>query len=210
MGTESGTSEASAEGSYAHLAFEWALLHGDTEILEHITSVVMEEDLTPILEWAWSQSGELYAEVGLDYGRAFGYVGLTGTSDIVVVHQDYLTIADLKYGRGVVEVRTEKDGFNPQLMVYLVGAVEEFRPRDSYRLVILQPRASHADGPIREVVVTHAELEEFKAHLEKALSSNFRKGNLVVGDHCRKWCKALAVCPAVKEHAITVFRDNPL
>lgn len=208
--SDSGASEVSVEGSYAHLAFEWALLDGGFEILEHVTTLSMEEDLIPLLEWTWNQPGVIHEEDSLDYGQAFGYVGLTGTSDIVIEDPACLTVADLKYGRGVVEVESEKDGFNPQLMIYLVGAVEKYGPREAYRLVILQPRAHHPDGPIREVYLSHLALVEFKVHLLKALEANYLKGSLVAGDHCRKWCRALAICPAVKEQAISIFRSTPL
>lgn len=202
-------SEASTEGSYAHLAFEWALLDGGTEILEHVCTLPMEEDLIPVLEWAWNLEGTVHPEQRVDYGQVFEYVGLTGTSDLIEDHPDYLHVADLKYGRGLVELRVP-GGFNPQLMIYLVGAVAKFGPRKSYRLSILQPRAYHKDGPIRTVEVPPEELDAFSKQLEHALAQNYTRGKLVTGDHCRKWCRALAVCPAVKEQAITIFRNTPI
>lgn len=168
--------------------------HSDPDVTRHIQSVV---------NWTYNQKGTVHPEVEMDYGEEFGYVGLFGTSDIVIVHRFHLTVGDLKYGFGLVEVEN-----NTQMMVYLVGAVAKFGKRKKYRLVILQPRGDHFKGPIREVWITHDELEAFKLKLNEAIADSYSNKAPVVGPHCRKYCAALAICPGVKEHSIRLFKES--
>lgn len=195
------SSAAADEGTMAHAVLESVLSekikvveHPDLDVTRHIQSVA---------DWVYRQKGVVHPEVEVDYGEEFGYVGLFGTSDIVIVHRSHLTVGDLKYGFGLVEVEN-----NTQLMIYLVGSVAKFGKRKKYRLVILQPRGDHFKGPIREVWVTHAELEEFKLRLSQAIADSYSNKPPVVGPHCRKYCAALAVCPGVKEQSIRMFKES--
>lgn len=154
------------------------------------------DHLVECVEWIERQPGHLYSEARLDFGEGFGYVGLTGTVDVALVEPDRLTIADLKYGRMLVEVRDSNGRLNPQLMTYLVAAINRFGKRDRYRLAILQPRAYHEDGPIRVVEVSPAELEVFLFDLERAIDANYNDGAHEPGDHCRKFCTAMPTCRA--------------
>lgn len=202
-GRDSGLTPSAEEGTLAHSVLE-ALLTGyplpgniPPEMFDYVSSVS---------EWMQSQSGELHVEVPVDFGDAFGFVGLTGTPDQILVEPDCLTIGDLKYGMQPVEVQG-----NSQLLCYLVGAVGKFGPRERYRIVIQQPRAYHPDGPIREAFVTPAELEVFSKELHRAIRGSF--GNSpkhTVGQHCRHYCPALATCPAVREFSLNLLRDTPI
>lgn len=151
-----------------------------------------DEDLLPVLEWIEAQPGKLYSETRVDFGEAHGFVGLGGTVDLVFDEPDRLTIADLKFGRGLVEVKR-----NPQLMTYLAGARDLFGSRSSYRLVILQPRAWHPDGIIREYTVSHSEFTVFVDEMLTAIEANYNGGECDPGDHCRNYCPALGSCRAV-------------
>jgi hypothetical protein len=199
------SSAAAEEGTFAHDCYA-KHLEGTEELESSCQTQEMFDHLQTCVDWVKDQEGDLLIERRVDFGSGFGYVGLTGTADNILVHPDHLTIADLKYGRGVVEVAD-----NLQLMVYLVGAVEEFGPRPNYRLVILQPRPYHKDGPIREHWVTHAQFIEFRTALEKAIEQNYNpKAQATVGEHCRKWCNALGSCRAAAKYSLDLFRSNPL
>jgi hypothetical protein len=150
-----------------------------------------DEDLVPIFEWTQDQPGDLYVETQLDIGSALGFVDITGTADLIFVENDRLTVGDLKYGRGVVEATRNK-----QLMTYLFGAIQRFGPRPSYRVVVLQPRAWHPDGPIRSYTVTEAEMDVFAFELERAIEENYGNGQCHPGDHCRNYCEAFGSCRA--------------
>jgi hypothetical protein len=173
----------------------------------------IEDRVFSVFEWAMEQPGELHSELRVDFGSQFdingerGYDDLYGTADLVFVEPDCLSVADLKYGLRVqVEVRN-----NYQLLTYLSGAVAKFGKREKYRLVILQPRGQHPDGQIREWTIKHETLEAFNKKLEDGIRNNLSRAlRPTAGDHCEKFCKALATCPAVKEQAIQVFRDSPV
>lgn len=206
------TSAAAAEGTKAHEKFEGHLLSLDrtkcppdkapkdwTNYIQTTARPLETGDpefdpLMECVEWIEDQPGELFTEARLDFGSRFGYVGLTGTVDTCLVEPNRITIADLKYGRGLVEVRDALGKPNPQLMTYLVAAVNRFGPRDQYRLAILQPRASHPKGSIRTTTISAAEFEVFLFDLEHAIEQNFGNGACDPGPHCRKFCDVMPVC----------------
>jgi hypothetical protein len=166
----------------------------------------MADHLFMCTEWIQEQAGELFVEQNVDFGAAFGFVGLTGTADVILVDDKHMTVGDLKYGRNVV-VEVED---NLQMLIYLVGAVVKFGPRPRYRLVVLQPRAKHDKGPIREWLITHEYLEAFKLELHKAIQANYNpRVKPTVGEYCRKWCNALGRCPAAAELSLQMLRDYP-
>lgn len=203
-GIEDTSSAAADEGTLAH---EWLAEHllSKRDIAD-LDNEEMADYLMSCIDWINEQPGERHVEQKVDFGAAFGFVDLTGTSDLIFVHEDHLTVGDLKYGRVVVEVEN-----NLQLLTYLVGAVHRFGQRPRYRLVILQPRAKHDNGPIREFTLTNDEFMEFRAKLEKAIEGNYnRLSKHTVGDHCRKWCKGLATCPAAKKHSLSLLAAFPL
>lgn len=194
------SSEAAEEGSFAH---EWHAGHLlGTRDLKDLDNKLMSDHLYMCTEWIEQQPGERFIEHQVDFGSAFGFIGLTGTADVILVHENHITVCDLKYGRNVVEVED-----NLQLMTYLVGAVQQFGTRPRYRLVILQPRANHDRGPIRDWTMRDTYFESFKLDLHKAIQANFDpRAKPTVGEHCRKWCKALGRCPAAAEHSLELLR----
>lgn len=197
-------SEYAQEGTLAH---EWYAgeLTGAMNLVD-LDDKIMSDHLFMCTEWIREQAGELLVEEQVDYGATFGFVNLTGTVDNILVHPKHLTIADLKYGKNVI-VEVEN---NLQLMCYLIGAIHKFGQRQTYRLVILQPRAYHPKGPIREWFVSNAEVMEFRLKLEEAIEGNFNpKSKPVVGEYCRHWCKALGRCPAAAEKSLELFRLLP-
>ena len=222
-GVEDTSSAAAEEGTIAHA---WMADHlmaqrdlvdcDDPEMADHLFMCV---------EWVNAQDGDLYVETRVDYGSAFGFTGLTGTSDLIFVAEDHLTIADLKYGRMVVEVgetllfgaedsddaAETRRATNLQMLCYLVGAVEKFGPRPRYRLAILQPRAWHRDGPIRDAWLSHEELVTFKEKLAVAIKASYSpKAQACAGPWCRHYCKALSRCKEAAKLSLDLFRKNPV
>ena len=125
-----------------------------------------------------------------------------------------LRVADLKYGKGVV-VEAEEDGQpNPQLAYYATlawldlfaespakaNAVEEIE------LVVVQPRAFHAEGPIRTFRMTLQDLKVFARRLlqgaRAALTPDAPRQS---GSHCR-FCKAKLTCAAFRDQALSVAK----
>lgn len=147
-----------------------------------------------------------------------------GTPDFVAVTGRRLDVVDFKYGRGVA---VEVNG-NTQLLFYVVGALlrhaelQDVSTMSSmigfldYALSlfddiwghIVQPRASHADGPIRTVHITAQEVRDFVALLLlKAGATLDPDAPLHAGSWC-KFCPAQAFCPEIKRYAIEIARQD--
>lgn len=203
-GIEDQPSEAAELGTRAH---SWLADHllGIGQI-ENCPDPEMYDYLSSCIAWVEDQPGALHVEQSVDYGAPFGYVDLTGTADIILEAVDHLTIGDLKYGFGLVEVE-----YNLQLLIYLWGAVQKYGARPQYQIVILQPRAWHKDGPIRPFWISHEDLIKFSRDLEKAIAANYHpRSKPTVGDYCRKFCRAFGRCPAAAAHSLSLFQEHPI
>lgn len=149
-----------------------------------------------------ADGGDLFVEqrvgyhgpLGVDDGKAFG------TSDAIIVVGDELIVVDLKYGRGV---RVDAVN-NSQLMLYAVGALEEYGlvyDIKTVRMVISQPRLNH----VSEDVVTVEELKEFVLLAQMAAQHSLailardsvKDAELTPGEKQCRWCRAKATCPAL-------------
>ena len=143
-----------------------------------------------------------------------------GTSDAVIINADQreLIVMDLKYGRGV-QVYAEQ---NEQLMLYALGALDEFgllHEFDTVLLVIHQPRLNHLD----EWRVSVAELREFEQralaaakvalmHVEAdrqgLIAKDFAHGMLTPGDDQCRFCKAKGSCPALRDKVLATVAGD--
>lgn len=117
-----------------------------------------------------------------------------GTIDAVLPYQHH--IVDFKYGAGnPVEVEGDAYGTwfgqNAQLACYALLYSAEFNIREEIKATIIQPRAHHADGPIRTTVFTPEYLDHFAGDVRMVAE---RAGQLLAGDHC-KWCPRATGCP---------------
>jgi hypothetical protein len=142
-------------------------------------------------------------------------IPLFGTSDCIAYHpgKHELVIGDLKFGKGVpVEVAG-----NTQTLYYGAGALDpqilSQLGKDlvvkRVRTVIIQPRAIHPDGPIREADYTPAEIRDWSRDMlypavVRALEDKGK--TLRAGKHCR-FCPALPHCPEVEKHAHETARS---
>lgn len=133
-----------------------------------------------------------------------------GTADCVRLGTDnILSVYDLKMGRGkIVEVTSIVNGvrkINKQLGFYALGALAFFddRIKDAQvEIVVIQPRAAHADGAVRRALVSIAELRQLgKELVAAALECGIKGAALVAGDHCT-FCLAAATCPALRRMAV--------
>jgi hypothetical protein len=131
-----------------------------------------------------------------------------GTADAVLWDPEAqaIEVVDFKYGRGVV-VNPEE---NYQLMFYALGMVRKlgFVPYD-VRLTVVQPRAG--DPAVRTWECPPVRLSQFNLDMKEAVERiQDPQSPAVPGDWCR-WCRAKAVCPAMKDRADQValrhFRD---
>jgi len=156
------------------------------------------------------QDGDLHVEQRLAiFGGAIA--DQFGTSDVVIAGDKMIQIIDLKYGRGVQVFAGE----NEQLMLYALGALDEFDllgTVETVRMTVHQPRLNHFDT--WECSVEHLRAFEQRAiaagkfALEIVERPEYADQNLNPGpDQCR-FCKAKATCPALRDQVLaTVAAD---
>lgn len=137
------------------------------------------------------------------------FPGLFGTADCVIYLESrkQLVVIDYKHGAGLPVEVADEHGPNVQLMYYATGAAHspqfKDKPIDTVKLVVVQPRCAHEDGPVREVVVDALDLLSF-AHELAILAANTQNENapLVPGKWCKDaFCPAAGICPALHSQA---------
>lgn len=144
---------------------------------------------------------------------------LYGTSDAKIYDDETfdLWIPDYKHGEGVI---VEAEG-NPQLLYYGAGAAYSTSNLrvDNVHLGIVQPRGT--GEPVKWWHVSAIDLLDFSATLaekaaivDKAIADyetmtpeEWQSAYLKPGDYCR-WCKAAAICPALKATAEVASLDQ--
>jgi hypothetical protein len=134
-----------------------------------------------------------------------------GTADAIIIEDclyGELIVIDLKYGRGVVvEVKD-----NGQAKFYGLGALRTVEGISEIRNIIVQPRAFHPDGSVREEILAPSVLREFAGVLIGAAAlTEDPNAPRVAGDWCR-FCPAKSsnagVCPALKEKGKEIMRAD--
>lgn len=173
-----------------------------------------------------AKEGELRIEQKVDLAALNPPVPMFGTTDAVVLKwikldlkpdAGILKVIDYKHGAGVaVDVDDfDDDGVNhgnKQGRYYALGTwlglpKEQRDLITEVEVVIVQPRAYHADGAIRTERLTIAELKAWARELKKhALATLAPDAPLVSGSHCR-FCPAEAVCPQRACQALVVVQD---
>lgn len=118
-----------------------------------------------------------------------------GTLDISMVEEfSTLTIADYKYGAGIA-VEPEN---NAQLISYALAELHKYDYNfDEVRILILQPRAFHEKGPIREWVTDVDTILSWGKKFKNAIEESKKvKPDIKAGSHCR-FCPAAVICPEI-------------
>jgi Protein of unknown function (DUF2800) len=205
-------SRYAAEGTAAHSMFEMGLRLG-IEPASLATSNT-PEDMVEAIEYAIDFINTQRADAAL-LGEPFEYHpeervvidkanDIWGTSDLIGVRPQELIVVDYKHGEGVV-VDPEN---NSQMMLYAVGGRARHGRRRTYRLVIIQPRARHVEGPVREWTVTDPQLDAFLLKVSTAAAATLPlDAPRHAGPHCR-WCRAAATCPALRDLVLKTAVDQ--
>lgn len=223
-------SEYAIEGTKAHEILDTALANGvrDAETAHREYSSLCMEDLNTIdnmfyfaidmaLNYVYGLLDEytgsvLYTEryVNPPSEVAPGETG--GYCDIAIWAPaiNTLFVIDYKHGAGIAK---DVKG-NPQSMQYAAGflyeenAVVPVEQVNTVVMTIVQPRAFHEDGPIREQDITPYELYEYICWLDDQIAQNLKDDAPLVPDdggktkdHCR-FCDANTVCPARETKAL--------
>lgn len=165
------------------------MVDGVQVYLDHVRGI-----MSSATEWEVEKRVDLTSVPGMEGGTAdfLAYDEKTG-----VLH-----VVDLKYGRGVA---VEVEG-NPQLFCYGLGALTLYGNRRvmELQLHIVQPRASHRDGPVRTWTADPLDLHLFRTDLRLAAERTAEPdAPLAAGDWC-KFCKAAPACETLRSRALSV------
>lgn len=186
-------SKYSEEGTLAHHCAEQVLL-GNVEPWELDAPAEMMRHVAGYVDFVHAQARgrKIHTErlLSLKSIDADAY----GTVDVAIQHPgNKVVVIDLKYGAGyAVEAQD-----NPQLAFYGLAASEYFGCKaNEITCHIYQPRAHHADGPIRTWVLDPPAIKQWHQRLKAgAMAAREPSAPLNPNPACR-WCPALAVCPA--------------
>lgn len=213
-GLENVESEYAKEGTLAHSIAE-RMLRGEKFSETELNTLPddMVEAITVYLDFVnghrnphWQRWIERKFDLTHYHPKFFG------TADCVLYHpgNKYLTVIDYKHGKGHA-VDVEEDGQpNGQLMYYALGALHELKLSvKAIELVIVQPRAYHADGPVRNIMTTPVDVIDYVSNLiEDAAVTELENPPLKSGDHCR-WCPARNVDPLTGDIRCREIRGKP-
>ena len=205
-------SEYAAEGTAAHELGEICLSEGmdawqfmGYSFYNHEVDADMVNAVQVYVDYVRSfEYEELEIECSLDntgLGPDFG-----GTYDTGAVGTGFLHVLDYKHGIGIpVDIQYEDGTYNKQLMYYAFGKLKELgvqRGDDiNVGMTIVQPRAFHKNGPIREawvssdLILTWGEDELIPA-MDRIDTDDTP---FDFGEHCR-FCPAKIVCPRLIEN----------
>ncbi len=216
------------EGSAAHLLASWCLtdnLDPSNYLNENISigerKFKVDEDMCNYvrdyvkLVKGYAENGHLLVEQAVSIEHITGEPGAKGTSDAIIVHaaEKRMTVIDLKYGMGV---RVDAE-FNPQLMLYALGAYEVadlIAEIERVTMVVHMPRLNHVSEweiPLEtllafgnDAMAYAAETRQAEADEAMALttldmdSTSWSEQWLRPGEKQCRFCKAKAVCPALR------------
>jgi len=210
------TSEAAAQGTYAHHIAATCLLEptrrpadwlGNKTIIDGFTIECDQEMVDGVQfyldELAEGVSGDdvHHIEVGLIEALAKLDKDLGGTADYVRWNQrtHELLVADFKYGAGVVVPAED----NRQLKMYALGTMLKLGvPAATVTVRIIQPRIEVDGQRVRDFSFAGFDILEFAADVVDAAKA-VRKPDapLVPGTWCKKtFCPAVRTCPALEKH----------
>ena len=123
-----------------------------------------------------------------------------GTSDVVIVGDNFIHIIDLKYGKGVPVSAIE----NPQLRLYALGAVKSHLREvtvTEVRMTIIQPRLRDITTDFMSVRALNEWAINFvKPRAQLAIEG---QGELCSGEWC-KFCKCRAKCKKLADDQLAV------
>lgn len=162
------------------------------------------------LQEARTRSVDAFAELEVQVDFSKWVPEGFGTSDCVIVADDWLEVIDLKYGKGH---RVEATG-NPQMRLYALGALEYYGQLydiKNVRMTIFQPRLS---GEQSSDEITVAELMKWAEKIVKprAKQAFNGKGEFAPSEEACKFCRAKETCKARYEKNLALFdeAEDPL
>lgn len=192
---DEGDTDASREGTAAHEVAARLAEHGELMPVGSLASngVAVTEEMVEGAElWADTlaptSGGDFEKQIECMYVHRECY----GTPDYAHgPEMGTLYVSDYKFGHRYVSAFE-----NWQLIAYAIGRMPSYLPTVRVVLQIVQPRSYHRDGPVREWVLTGAELRDYAGTLHAACAAAEQPdAQCVTGSQCYQ-CPARHVCEA--------------
>jgi Protein of unknown function (DUF2800). len=181
-------SEASLKGDYWHDVMEDTIKFG---VVPKVGDFDLEEAMQQLLDYVNKRRAEMgkgtrtYVEVTMTIPET----GEPGTGDITLVGPKETEVIDLKSGYVPVNVY-----MNPQIGLYLCGAIALYGQRPKYTGTIFQPMYDHIDGPIRSYSWSHEDIDWLRQEVKYAIANDSTYG---AGKHCKDtYCPHRGDCAA--------------
>ena len=169
----------------------------DNDMVEHVGKYVSDVRRVKL----GLANSELHVEQRLSIEYMTEEEEAAGTSDTVIVSDEFLVVADLKYGMGV-RVNAEN---NRQLKMYAASAKRKYELMHDFtkiQVAILQPRLNHTSQhtyTLKQIEDFEGEVREAVVQVNNAIDIHENGGDLsdylVVDEDACRWCKAKATCP---------------
>lgn len=217
------SSPAAAEGTAAHYVGERCnMLRCHTDkflgqtVQGHEVTVDMAEAVQVYVDWlenirAASPKAKVLLEQNVTLAALNPPEEMRGSADCIVLLKDLKTmiVADYKHGKGhVVEVKGNKQTRYYALAAFLSLPLQEVQGIERVQMTIIQPRAWHADGPIRSETVDLSELLDFADDILSAAEAIQKPdAKAVPGDHCL-FCAAAGSCHAKANAAVAAAQGE--
>jgi hypothetical protein len=216
------------EGTDAHAVLQAGLENGvrDAVVAHREYSYLFDVDLDDgtnefylavqaALDYAYDLMDEYpNAQVWIEHEVAVESLNAPGEADGFVDFAMYIPdaqkviVMDYKHGAGIA-----KEPDCRQLKQYAAGLVygtlAEVVDIQSVTLVIVQPRAFHKNGGIREAQMTPYDLYEYCVELDHViLQAIAPDAPLIPGTEQCRFCDAVPYCPAREAHALSVANTS--
>lgn len=225
------TSPYALEGSIAHKVLESGLIHGDEVVLWAIKHSPYDGhpltkgyhdfhySIQDALDYIWdvmSNLNEAYGDavlsveayvnppVSLAPGEAAGYCDVR----IHSAKGRILYVIDYKHGAGVAKAAEGNTQVKQYAAGVLYGDTNAIDPLsvDKVVLTIIQPRAFHPDGDIREYVVSPLELVDYLIELDEVIGKCLEpNAPLTPGVSWCQFCEARSSCPALRQTTVAAI-----
>lgn len=224
-------SKHALEGTRAHTVLEAGLLNNSQNAQSAIdNSIHFAEDfdvdfraaINDALDYIWETKDKLNAQYGdvqmfietevnpsIDSApnEASGYCDVA----LYSANGKVLYVIDYKHGVGIAKAAIGNSQIKQYAAGFLYGkdSLVDSAQVEKVVLVIIQPRAFHPDGDIREYETTPTELFDYLLELDSAIEECLRDdAPLVPGqDQCR-FCPARSICPALEAAALRAVNDT--
>jgi len=193
--------DASLKGDYWHEQMEDMVTYGTLPVaIEPDVAEAMSDLYAYVVKRVAEMGGpgkvKIYVEQQLDIPET----GEFGTGDIILVSEREIEVIDEKSGYVPVHIR-----MNPQLLLYLLGAIAKFGTRKKYKLTVHQPNYDHIETAIRSYDATDEDIEWVRREIKYSIDN---EDECKAGKHCKEtYCPHRGTCQPFMDY---VQRDLKL